>query len=232
MRNVAVGLLLALVFCFPFAAIAQDAPEVTVSLNEQFLNSFLDAVFNNLETPVFPLAKKVKENNKRQRIVIAKFAETQNTNQDCTESVTLLRESEGVRTAVYFKNGKIIVPIAFKGTYRPTLIGCVNFQGWAETNLNLEYDAAKQILYGRVKVQNIKLNGIPNLAGGFLSRMVQGTIDSRINPLEILRAEQVSPVVPVSYANGAIRLKPLNMKTEVVEKALNVRVKFAFVKAE
>ena len=224
--------LVCLTLCSAFSINAQTAPEVTVSLNEQFLNSFIDAIFDKLDTPTFPLAKKPKESKKRQRVVEAKYDQTSANNQECVESVTLLRESEGVRTAIRFKDGKIIVPIAFKGTYNPTLLGCVNFQGWAETDLNLEYDAEKQTLFGRVKMRNIKLNGIPNLAGGILGRLVQGTIDSRINPLEILRADQIAPIVPVKYANGSLRLKPTSMKTEVVEKALNVRVQFEFYKAE
>lgn len=211
---------------------AQTAPEVTVTLNEQFLNSFLDAVFTNLETPKFQLAKKQKS---KVQVVKVK-SETENLkskiqNQRCDESITLLRETGGVKTAIRFENGQIIAPLAFTGTKEIAFVGCSNFKGWAEAVLHLEYNREKQVLMGRVKVNKVDLNGVPGVASGLVARVVQSSIDSRINPVEILRAEQVSAIVPVKYANGSLRLKAVDMKPEVAGNALNVRVAFEFAKA-
>lgn len=202
---------------------AQNAPEVTVTLNEQFLNSFLDAVFANLDTPTFQLSKAESSNPKVEKV---KFEKPK-----CVESITLQREMNGVRTALRFADGKILAPLAFTGNYDIPFVGCTNFKGWAAADLNLEYDAAKQTLFGRVKVNKVDLNGVPGIASGVVARFVQGSIDKKINPLEILRAEQISAVVPVQYANGAIRLKATNMRTEIVGNALNVHVTFEFSKA-
>lgn len=219
------------------AAFAQNPPAVTIQLNEQFLNSFLDAVFTNLETPTFQLSKKQRKQKMLQNLQPTAFAAndkgqmTKDKKQQCAQSVTLLREMNGVRTGIKFEDGKILAPLAFTGNYDIPLVGCTAFKGWAEANLNLEYDAAKQILFGRVKVNKVDLNGVPGIASGIVARMVQGTIDRRINPVEILKAEQVSAIVPVQYAKGSIRLRATNMQPEVVGNSLNVRIAFEFAKA-
>lgn len=222
MKQKILVVLAVLLFSTNFAS-AQNPPEVTVTLNEQFLNSFLDAVFTNLDTPTFQLSKAKNSNHKIEKI---KFEKPK-----CVESVTLLRETNGVRTSVRFADGRILTPLAFTGNYDVPFVGCTNFKGWAEADLNLEYDAVKQTLFGRVKVSKVDLNGVPGIASGVVARFVQGSINKKINPLEILRAEQISAIVPVQYANGAIKLKATNMRTEVVGNGLNVRVSFEFSKA-
>jgi hypothetical protein len=201
----------------------QPAPEVTVTLNEQFLNTFLDAVFTNLETPTFRLAE-TKQQSAAQKVKYVK--------NECVETITLLREMNGVRTAVKFVDGKIITPLAFTGNYDFPFVGCSTFKGWAEADLNLEYDRSRGVLFGRVKVNKVDLNGVPGLASGVVAKLVQGSIDKKVNPLEILRAEQVSAVVPVQYANGALKLRATNMQPAVVGNALTVRIAFEFSKAQ
>ena len=228
MKKLLIGLIALLLCAAPLQA--QTAPEVTVSLNEAFLNSFLDAVFTNLDTPKFDLAKKPKA-KKGQAETVKTNVVVESKPRQCQESVTLLRENNGVRTAVQFNKEKIVAPLAFVGTYDVPFVGCSEFRGVAFANINLEYNRENRVLYGRVKVIKVDLNGVPGLASGIVARLVQGTIDSRVNPLEILRADQVSAVVPVQYANGAIKLRAVEMKPEITANALNVRVTFEFAKA-
>ncbi len=212
-----------------------SAPEVTVTLNEQFLNSFLDAVFANLDTPKFQLSKDKSQKSKVQSLKVSDKTPNQKPDirsSKCDESITLMRENDGVKTAIRFVDGRISAPLAFTGTYDIPFVGCSNFKGVAQANLNLEYDRATKTLFGRIKVAKVDLDGIPSLASGVVARVVQGSIDSRINPLEILKAEQVSATVPVRYANGSIRLRAVDMKPEIVQNALNVRVAFEFSKAQ
>ncbi len=139
---------------FLFASFVQaQTAEVTVSLNEQFFNALLEAIFKNLSVPEFPLA----ENGSKFRVQSSKlaihgFSESnapiQNPKskiQNCKETIRLQREIDGVRTAVRFRDGKINAPIAFTGSYNPPLIGCISFQGWAETNINLMENRPTQI---------------------------------------------------------------------------------------
>src|SRR5438094_4314213 len=101
-----------------------DAPaaEATVTVNEQFLNSFLAAIFDNLKEPAMPLT-------------IGGASSTA----ECASEIRLKREVEGVRTAVHFENGRITGPLAFAGAYSSSLMGCIEFSGWADSEVNLEF---------------------------------------------------------------------------------------------
>ena len=68
---------------------ASNAPaaEATVTVNEQFLNSFLTAIFDNLQEPSMPLT-------------IGGAA----SNAQCASEIRLKREVGGVRTAVHFED--------------------------------------------------------------------------------------------------------------------------------
>jgi hypothetical protein len=144
--------------------------------------------------------------------------------------VRLLREVEGVRTAVRFRDGKIYAPIAFSGSYNPPLVGCIDFQGWAETNIDLEYDRQSGKLLGRVRVLSVNLGGVTNLASGVLSRLVQSAIDKKINPVEILQIDKLSFLVPIQNANGSLKMKAVNVRSEITNRVLNVNVTYEFTK--
>jgi hypothetical protein len=189
---------------------AQNA-EVTISLNEQFFDAFLESMFTNLKQPDFKLSNEEAG--------------------DCVEKVKLEREMNGVKTAVRFRDGKIIAPIAFTGSYNAPLIGCLDFKGWAEANVELEFNQEKQTLFGRAKVQNVQLNNVPSFAGSVVARLLQGSIDKKINPVEILRADKLSFLVPVSVANGNLKLNAKTMRYEVINTALNVTVGYEIAKA-
>jgi hypothetical protein len=111
------------------------------------------------------------------------------------------------------------------------LIGCVDFQGYAETNIDLEFDRQQQALIGRVRVLNVQLGGVANMAGGFISRFVQSSIDRNVNPIEILRADKLAFIIPVQNSDGSLKLKATNLRHEVGSGVLNVHVDFEFQKA-
>src|SRR5258706_2247642 len=64
------------------------AAEATVTVNEQFLNSFLTAIFDNLQEPAMPLTIGGSSNQER--------------HDQCASEIRLKREVPGVRTAVQF----------------------------------------------------------------------------------------------------------------------------------
>src|SRR5256886_14995095 len=96
------------------AATSVPSAEATVTVNEQFLNSFLTAMFDNLNEPSMPLT----------------MGGAQSTAQ-CPSEIRLKREVDGTRTAVHFENGKIVGSLAFVGAYNQSLMGCIEFAGWA-----------------------------------------------------------------------------------------------------
>lgn len=212
--------------------------EVTVSLNEQFFDALLDAIFKNFNAPEFPLAangSKFKVQNSKTALLSfnGKSATIQNPKseiQNCSETIRLQREIEGVRTAVRFRDGKIYTPLAFSGSYNPPLVGCVNFQGFAETNIELEYDKQAQKLVGRVRVLNVQLSGTGGIGSGLITKYVQNSIDKKINPIEILPADKLSFLVPIKNSNAALRMKATGIRYEIANGALNVFIGYEFGK--
>jgi len=235
------------------AANAQTA-EVSVALNEQFFDALLDAIFKNFNAPEFPLARndsklqipdsRFQIRNKRAFVPEYQKANFNFQNNlesgiwnlqpakigECNESIRLLREIDGVKTAVRFREGKIYAPLAFSGSYNPPLVGCIDFQGWAETNIELEYNRQNQKLLGRVRVLSVNLGGVTNLASGVLSRLVQGSIDKKINPIEILQTDKLSFVVPLQNANGSLKMKAVAVNHTISNGILNIAIAYEFSK--
>lgn len=230
---------LSLVFIFLLSASfakAQTA-EVTVSLNEQFFDALLDAMFKNFNAPEFPLAvNSSKTKDQKQKSSVLSFSDdnTQIQNpkskiQNCG-MIRVRREIEGERTGVRFRDGKIFAPLAFTGSYNPPLIGCVNFQGIADTNIELEYDKQTQKLVGRVRVLNVRLSGAGGIGGNLIAKFVQSSIDRKINPIEILQADKLSFVVPIKNAGGSLAMKAAGIRYEVADGVINMHISYEFSK--
>src|SRR6185436_4187132 len=84
--------------------------EITISFSEQFFDALLDAVFQYAAPPEFPLSE-----NRRRNVRTNSIGNSLAAHLPCNESIKLLRESNGVRTAVKFRDGRIYAPIAFSG---------------------------------------------------------------------------------------------------------------------
>ncbi len=227
------GLFLTILLLAAMAS-AQTA-EVTIQLNEQFFDALLDALFKNANQPEFPLSvNNSKSEVPNSKTLVSGFNEaqnpkpkTQNQTTVCNDSIRLQREIDGTRTAVRFREGKIYAPIAFSGNYNPPLIGCLDFAGVAETNIELEFDAQKQALVGRAKVLTVNLSGAGGIGSGLLARMVQNSIDKKVNPIQILAMDKISFVVPIQNA-GSLKMKANGIRYEITNGALNVRISYEF----
>jgi hypothetical protein len=208
--------------------------EVTITLNEQFFNSLLDVIFTRLKAPSFPLSITKVEPKKNRPAWDAWGKPATNLSHSmmkpgaCDSVVMLEREVGGVKTAVRFENGRVVAPLAFKGSYSVALIGCIDFQGWADTVINLSFDRARQVLSARVTIVDIHLSNIPSLASGAIVGLVQSSLDRRINPVEILQAAQISPRIPIAVSNGALRLRATEIRPEVVPGALSLHIFYEF----
>jgi hypothetical protein len=189
------------------------AAEATVTVNEQFLNSFLTAMFDNLNEPSMPLT----------------MGGAQSTAQ-CPSEIRLKREINGTRTAVHFENGKIVGSLAFVGAYNQSLMGCIEFAGWAETDVNLDYDASRRALVARFHVRDIHLSNTPAILNGPLLGMVQGAIDRRYNPVELFTLEKLSTRVDIQPAGGALQLRAKEVRAEVTPAAVTLHIIYEFVK--
>jgi hypothetical protein len=214
------------------------AAEVTVTLNEQFFNALLDVIFTRLKPPSFPLSITRGGTEKSSPAGLAwqsPFAMLSHSNLitgSCDSVVMLEREMGGVKTAVRFEDGRVVAPLAFRGSYSVALIGCINFEGWADTVINLEFDRERQVLSARVTVMDIHLSNIPSLASGVIIGLVQNSIDRRINPVEILQAAQISTRVPIAGSGGALRLRATEIRPQVVPGALSLHIFYEFTRVD
>src|SRR5256885_8651652 len=132
------------------------AAEATLTVNEQFLNSFLTAIFDNLQEPSMPLT-------------IGGAAPSA----ECASEIRLKREVNGVRTAVHFENGRIVGPLAFAGAYNSGLLGWVEFTGDADSELTFEFSRERRAGLARFRLREIHLNNTPGMPNDPLLKIVQ-----------------------------------------------------------
>ena len=199
----------------PREAKAIPAGEVVVSLNEGLFNALLEAMFTLPNPPTFPLGNSSGGGN-------------------CASEIALLRETGGTRTAVRFQAGRVLAPVAFRGSYNAPLLGCLKFEGWADANLNLSFDPSKQALTARVEVKAVHLKKVPALFGEGLTGLVQDALDARFNPVEILRAEQLSARLPMTKtgSGATLRLRAREVRHEVLPNELRLRIVYEFVRED
>jgi hypothetical protein len=187
--------------------------EATVTINEQFLNSFLTAMFDNLNEPSMPLTIGGAQSSA-----------------NCASEIRLKRENASTRTAVHFEDGKIVGTLAFAGAYNQSLMGCIEFTGSANTDVNLEYDANRRAVLARFNVREIHLNNAPAMLNGPLLSMVQSAIDGRYNPVEVFTLEKLSTRIEIQPAGGALQLRAKEVRTEITPAALTLHITYEFVK--
>ena len=149
---------------------------------------------------------------------------------NCASEIRLKRENAGTRTSVHFENGKIVGLLAFAGAYNQSLMGCIEFTGSANTDVNLEYDAKRRAVIARFYVREIYLNNAPALLDGPLLSMVQSAIDRRYNPVEVFTLEKLSTRVDIQPAGGALQLRAREVRIEVTPSGLTLHVFYEFVK--
>ena len=188
-------------------------PEATLSVNEQFLNSFLTAIFDNLQEPAMPLTLGGATSSAQ-----------------CASEIRLKREANGVRTAVHFEQGKITGPLAFAGAYNSSLLGCISFTGWADSEVQMEFSPERRAVVARFNLRDIHLNNTPEMLNGPLLKMVQSAIDSRYNPMELFTLEQLSTRAELKAAGGALRLEATEVRPEITPGGLTLHIIYKFIR--
>ncbi|HEY1404541.1 MAG TPA: hypothetical protein VGB05_10475 [Pyrinomonadaceae bacterium] len=203
----------------PASGKAIPAGEVVVSLNEGLFNALLEAMFTLPNPPTFPLGR---------------GNSSAGGSNNCANEIAMLRQMDGTRTAVRFEAGRILAPVAFSGSYNAPLLGCLKFEGWADANLNLSFDQSKQALTARVEVKAVHLKKVPALFGDGITGLVQDALDARFNPVEILRAEQLSARLPMTKtgSGASLRLRAREVRHEVLINELRLRILYEFVREE
>ena len=202
----------------------QPAGTAVVTLKQEFFNQILQTIFRDLNAPAFPLGAQNHDDK------IQAFGLLQESG--CNQQITVKSQGSGVVTDVRFENGKIRVPLAFAGNYNAPFVGCTNFAGWADANLDLRYDAAQKTVFGAINVQTVNVDGITALAGNFVTPLVQQTLNQKVNPVQILRADQIALKIPIQTANGNLNANVSDIRAEIKDNALNLFVVYDFTGAK
>lgn len=191
-----------------------------IVLRQDFFNNVLQTIFRDMNAPSFPL--NIGENLKKDPNAVQYGLQNQ-----CEGRITLLPEGSGVQTGLQFQNDKIAAPLAFQGS--ASVLGqCVNFKGWAQANMSLRYDAAQQTVFGTINVETVNLDGVAPFVSGFVTPLVQGTLNQRVNPIQILKGEQIALNMPIAATNGNLQAKVSDVRAEVKDNALNLYVIYDF----
>ncbi|MBX3243571.1 MAG: hypothetical protein KF685_03770 [Acidobacteria bacterium] len=209
--------------------------EISIGLSEHFFDTLMDAVFTHSDPLKFSIAGNFSPlglADNKPSFMKASFGQNeQDENRSvCDESVRLVKETSGIRTAVRFRDGQILAPLAFTGNYNPPLVGCVAFSGWAESNVELSFDEEGQRLIAKAKVNGVHLNGTGGVGNSLIGRMVQNSIDKRINPIEIIRLDKISMMLPLQNSAN-IRMKAVGISHEIHNEVLVIRIAYEFQKA-
>jgi hypothetical protein len=195
---------------------------IVLSLDQSFIDAVLSTTFNGLGTPTFNLSR-----NNGGEASDGSFGITPALFQGgCANSITLLAEGSGVKTGVQFHNGTVTAPMAFTGSYN--LGGCIQFKGWAQSNIKLSFDQEKQTVYGFVDVQGVNLEGVNPITNNFLTVFVQGAINQRVNPLVLVSEQQLSLMIPVKGSNGTVKARAKDVRAEILEGALKLHLTYEF----
>lgn len=220
-------------FFFVISSANAQKPEVTVTLNEAFFDSLMSALFDSSTPLEFSIAAAKERTPAEARSSVAfasGFASDDSKAAACKEVVQIVKENNGVRSAVRFRENKILAPLAFNGSYDAPFIGCVPFSGYAETVIDLEFDQQNQRLIARARVTNVSLNGTGGVGGGLIAKMLQGSIDKKINPMELVSLEKLSFMLPVQKESN-LKMKAAGVRHEVLNGALNIHVAYEFIKS-
>lgn len=193
---------------------------VTIAMEQSFVDAVLAATFSGLGTPTFQLGQAREDERGDERIEQALFQE------GCTNTITLLPEGSGVKTGVQFRNGTVYAPMAFTGSYN--LAGCMQFKGWAQTQIKLRFDQEKQTVYGHVDVEGVNLEGVNPIANNFITVFVQSAINQRVNPLVLVTEQQLSLMIPVKASNGAVKARAKDVRAEILDGSLKLYLMYEF----
>lgn len=193
-----------------------------VVLKQDFFNNVLTTIFRDMNAPSFPLSL---AENKSENPNSVKYGLLQD--QPCESKITLLPEGSGIQTGLRFENEKIAAPLAFSGGYNSP-VGCFNFTGWAQAVLNLRFDAAQQTVFGVINVETVNIDGLSPVVSGLVTPLVQGTLNQRVNPIQILQGQQIALNVPIAATDGRLQANVQDVRSEVKNNALHLYVIYDF----
>ena len=69
----------------------------------------------------------------------------------------------------------------------------MEFAGTADAVLDIQFDRENQRVIGKVRATSVNLSGTGGIGSSLIARLVQGSIDKSLNPLEKVASERALP---------------------------------------
>ena len=187
-----------------------------IVLRQDFFNELLQTIFRDMNPPFFPMGGMADTGTSdTEQYALLQDAPA------CDGRITLLAEGSGVRTGLQFENNTLGAPLAFSGSYNSPF-GCLNFTGWAQANMQLRYDQGQQAVFGQLNVETVNLDGVSPVLSGFVTPIVQSTLNARVNPIQILQGKQIALNMPIAATGGTLQGNVIDVRAEVKDNALNL----------
>ena len=184
----AFGFLAVLVLALSAAAYGQRT-EITISLGEQFFETVIDSVFAHAAPPEFSIAGSSASRgplaNEPWSALTISYPRSFCPNQRWPAK---RRSRFGVRIPAferqfYFETAAFPLRLRSRGGYNPPLVGCVQFAGCGN-DPRPRIRRTRPAAHRSCRVTNVNLNGTGGVGGSVIARLVQSSIDRKINPIE------------------------------------------------
>jgi hypothetical protein len=213
---------------------AGDPPgTLVITLDEKFFDTFLGTIFHDLNPPSFKLGSYTKGTHDAPgefgglRFINAQGGE----GGGCQNQITITQEGSGARTSVSLKNGQINAPLAFSGAYS-AFGNCINLRGAAQANIALSFNREQQTLYGQINVLGVNLENVSPVFEPIVTTAVQSAINQKVNPLVIMRGQQLTLNVPVQASGGTVHAQAKDVRAEIKDGALRLHISYDFAGAK
>lgn len=197
---------------------ADTTGTVSVTVDEKFFDSLLGTIFHQLGPPQLKLA----QNSEQSPFQTVAFQAG-----SCSDVLVLNQEGSNVKTGVRFTSGKITAPLAFSGSYS-VLTRCMQFKGTGTATVDLSFDQSKQIVFGQLNVEDVKLDDVPPLVSSLVTAFVRKTIAEKLNPFEVLQVSQLNLSLNVQASGGVVKARVKDVRSEVQEAALKLYLTYDF----
>ena len=66
------------------------------------------------------------------------------------------------------------------------------------------------------------------MANNFVTVFVQNAINQQVNPVEMLRASQIAPVIPVKASGGVVKAQVKDVRAEILDGSLKLHITYEF----
>jgi len=94
--------------------------------------------------------------------------------------------------------------------------------------MELRFDASQQNVFGQLNVETVNLDGVSPLLSGFVTPVVQATLNTRVNPIQIIQGRQIAFNVPIAATHGNLQGSVKDVRSEVKDNALNLYAIYDF----